>query len=39
MAFILMVKKKEGVRVCKGTCYRGVKVDEEKARADDSICV
>ena len=39
VAFILMVKKKEGVRVCKGICYRGVKVDEEKARADDSICV
>lgn len=39
VAFILIDKKKEGVRVCKGTCRRGVKADGETARAEDSICV
>lgn len=39
VAFVLMDKKKEGVRVCEGICRRGVKVDGENARAADSICV
>lgn len=34
VAFVLMEKKWEGVRVCKGICRRG-----ETARAEDSICV
>lgn len=34
VAFVLMEKKWEGVRVCKGICHRG-----ETARAEDSICV
>lgn len=39
VAFVLIDKKKEGVRVCKGICRRGVKADGETARAEDSICV
>lgn len=39
MAFVLMDKKKEGVRVCKGICRRGLKVDGENARAENSKCV
>lgn len=37
VAFVLMDKKKEGVRVCKGICRRVV--DGENARAENSICV
>lgn len=39
VAFILMDKKKEGVRVCKGIRQREVRVDGENSRAADSICV